>query len=601
MRLKPFQIVITVALVATAIATSLLGSSIRSRAAGAPPNLITLPHSVPGQLARAHLLGPHAANAQLTISLLLAMNQPDQARNLVSALYDPQSPQYHQWLPTGQFAAQFGPTASQVAAAKAFLTQQGLTPVATNISPFILQAQGSFSQVEAAFHVSVNDYLFADGQTAFSNANNLQIPASLKGVVRGVEGLNNIAAEHPALLHPVQNANYGAGPRGTGLTPAQIASIYNANPVYTQLKAQGQGTTLAVFELSNYTSRDLLTYQKFFHLHSVPIVNMPVDGGAGADHSGALEDELDIELLSAMVPLAKRILVYHSPNTDMSAADQYLRIASDNAADVISTSWGLCEPLAATSPSMIQGEYTAFLQMAMQGQSIFAASGDSGAADCASAQPDNTTPQVDDPASQPYMTGVGGTSFYGRFDPGMSVNPSYPLLPAEQIWNNDLGSGGGGVSTLWASPSYQAGPGVVEQGYSQSGAFCQQPAGTLCREVPDISMNADPDSGYAVYCADPGAGLPPGAIGFLQIGGTSAAAPLWAAIAALAISYRGSRLGLFSPYAYHLDSASGYVSQFHDISEGNNGNYPAEAGYDMSSGVGSPNIYGLVTALKTLF
>jgi len=529
------------------------------------------------------------------------MNQQDQAMNLVSELYDPHSPQYHQWLARGQFAAHFGPTASQVTAARAFLIQQGLTPTTTNISPFVLQAQGPVSKVEAAFQVSINDYLLTNGKTVFSNANNLQIPANLQGIVQGVEGLNNIAAEHPALLQPAQNAHYGAAPDGLGLTPAQIAGIYNADPVYTQLKAQGQGITLAVFELSNYTPRDITAYQRYFHTHNVPIVNVPVDRGAGSDHSGAIEDELDIELLSAMAPQAKHILVYQSPNTDMSVVDQYLRIANDNLADVISTSWGLCEPLAATSLSMVLGEDIAFMQMALQGQSIFAAAGDSGAQDCISAQSSITTQQVDDPASQPYMAGVGGTSFYNRFDPGTNVNPSYPPLPAEQVWNNDLGSGGGGVSTLWASPSYQTGAGVVEPGYSQYGAYCEQPSGVLCREVPDMSMNADPDSGYAIYCTDRGTGIPASELGFLQMGGTSAAAPLWAAIAALADSYYKGRLGLLNFYVYHFDSTTGYTSQLHDISEGNNGNYPAGAGYDMSSGVGSPNIYGLVTALKEQF
>jgi kumamolisin len=400
-------------------------------------------------------------------------------------------------------------------------------------------------------------------------------------------------------MQPGLNANYGGGPWHTGLTPSQIADIYNANPVYTQLKEQGQRITLAVFELSNYTPRDIAIDEKDFRLHNVPIVNELVDGGAGADHSGAVEVELDIELQLALAQEARRLLVYQSPNTDASVVDQYLRIANDNLADVISTSWGLCEAL--SSPSTIQAENVAFIQMALQGQSIFAASGDSGAPDCQGAQPSNLTPQVDDPASQPYMTGVGGTSFYGTFDPGTKPKPAYPLLPAEHVWNNDQGSSGGGVSRLWASPSYQEGPGVVESGLSQYGAYCNQPAGVLCREVPDISMNADPYSGYSIYCTDPGAGLPPNNRGFLEIGGTSTAAPLWAAIAALADNFHQGRLGLFNFYVYKLDSSGGYTNQFHDITVGNNGLYPAESGYDMSSGLGTPNIYALVTELKTLF
>ncbi|GLV55556.1 hypothetical protein KDH_24000 [Dictyobacter sp. S3.2.2.5] len=275
-------------------------------------------------------------------------------------------------------------------------------------------------------------------------------------------------------------------------------------------------------------------------------------------------------------------------NDDTGLVNQYFRIATDNLADAASTSWLLCEPL--VTPSVIPAENTAFMQMASQGQSIFAASGDDGAFGCA---PDGfpTLLAVGDPAAQPYMAGVGGTSFAGTFDPGKNPHPTYPPLPAEHAWDG----GGGGASQVWASPSYQRGPGVFEPGFSQTGAYCGQPAGVLCREVPDVSMNADPASGYSIYCTDPGVSF---CTGFLQIGGTSAAAPLWSAIAALANTAHKGRLGLFNFFVYHLNSPAGYHRAFHDITVGNNGHYPAGPAYDMVTGIGSPDIFGLVTLFE---
>jgi len=591
--------------------------------------LVTLPNSVSPQFAGAELMGHHSTSDQMTIGLLLQMNNQAEIQNLIASLYNPHSALYHHWLQSGEFAARFGPSSSQVAAAQNFLTQAGLRLVSSSISTLLI-ATGTSSQVEAAFHTSISDYRTADGQLYFANTTNVQLPANLSGTVIGVLGLNDVAAikSHRRVDDGTasQSPNsplpppYGGGPFGRGLTPSQISGIYDADAVHKKLNDQGQGETLAVFELSGYNQSDIAVYEKQFNLPQVPLQNRLVLGGPipenGSLNYGAGEVELDIELQIAMAPGAKTLLVYNAPNTEIGVVAQYLQIAKDNQADSVSTSWGECEYLENSSARL--GEFQAFAQMATQGQSITAASGDDGSFDCLPYTDSNLTGsnelQVDDPASQPYITGAGGTSFRQPdkgpviFDPGKNPHPTYPGTSAEGTWNEGCtvsaceGSGGG-VSRAWGSPDYQsfagqAVPGFIETGFTQSGSYCNQTAGVFCREVTDISMDGDPGTGYAIYCTaagDPDCSNPSFDIhGWIRFGGTSTDAPLWAAIAALIDHQNGGRVGLLNYYYYSFDSTAGYSSQFHDIVLYGNGHYPAGVNYDMPTGIGSPDIFHLV-------
>jgi subtilase family serine protease len=238
-----------------------------------------------------------------------------------------------------------------------------------------------------------------------------------------------------------------------------------------------------------------------------------------------------------------------------------------------------------------------------------------------------------DPNNQPYITSVGGTSFQGpdgitTFDPGKNAHPTYPGSTLELPWTDGCdpqicagGATGGGVSRVWAEPDYAANlttgqyfPGVIGP-YTQLGSYCGQQPGVVCRENPDISLDADPSTGYSIYCTDLGASFctvgefvpKPG---WIRLGGTSCSAPVWAGIAALDISlHKNTRLGLFNYIVYPFDSTSGYASQFHDIisafTNGSGGTigtqvvppgYAANAGYDLETGVGSPDIFNFITA-----
>jgi subtilase family serine protease len=577
----------------------------RNSLAATPSSLVALPDSVPAQVASATLMGPHQAapGEQFTVDLLMAMNNQSQMHTLMGELYDPQSSLYHHWLQTGEFDARFGPTASQVAAAKSFLTGAGLTLVSDNTSAFLLEAQGSLAKIEAAFHVSIMDYHSSDGSTFFSNSTYVQIPISLSGIIQGVLGLNNISVPPPLSQSSGKSTpNFGGGPGGSGLTPSQLAGIYDAGPVYKKLHDKGQGVTLGLFELYDYTHSDIAVYEKQFGLPHVPITIIPVAGGT-TDHSGAAEDELDIEAQMSLAPGVKRILVYEAAPILANFVSEALQIASDNKADVVSVSYGLCEFL--MPHAVVLGESVAYAQMALQGQSAFVSTGDSGAFACIHnglILPFPQALQVGDPASQPFVTAVGGTSFVGTFDPGTNPHPKYPGTAAEHVWNEGCtltacGAGTGGVSRNWAALSTQVGPGVIEPGFSQSGSYCGQVAGVPCREVPDVSLVAQD---FSEYCTDP-VGCPPPTEpvpGWFPISGTSLSTPLWSAIAALLENNYHGRAGLFTlNRLYEDDSVHGYQHEFHDITVGNNGYYPAGPFYDLSTGIGSADIYNFVKDL----
>ena len=584
------------------------------------------------------VLGHHVSSTPLTISVVLQPSNATQLDSLLANLYDPTSSMFHHWLATGQFDARFAPSTTASTQVRSFLRNAGLQVLASP-SPFILRAQGSVSQVEAAFKTQIEDYQATDGQLYFQNASPVLVPASLSSVVLNVAGLYNTVHVHPHYVttrSAAQKAGkvvpgYGAGPGGSGLTPSQSSSIYGANKVYSLgSRGQGKGAILAVFELSGYTSSDVTTYEhQFFGAsENVPLVNTNVDGGPLTpvcpkgdkcnppnDYSGDIEVVADIETQIAIAPSIDRVLVYNAPNDflGITIVDEYLKIAHDNLADSISSSWGACEQ--DTGLAAVQAEAVAFKQMAAQGQSMFAASGDTGAYGCLRGS-GSTKLAVGDPGSQPYVTGVGGTSF-GTFDPGANQHPSYPT-GFETVWNvlngcsgtpNGLnrcvnnGASGGGVSVFWGKPSYQYGPGVIST-YSKTGAYCGQAAGQYCREQPDVSANADEYTPYAEYCTgNPKTNSACGSFsatqkpaGWFGIGGTSLSSPLWSAIIALSVSVNGERFGNANPQLYSLfRSDKGYSTFYHDITgknqtENNNGYYPVTPNYDLATGIGTPRI-----------
>jgi subtilase family serine protease len=631
--------------------------------------------------AAAHGAAASYASSRMSIEIVLApQHQAQLAAALAAAYADPEAGGH--WLAKGQFAAEYAPSAASRAAVDSYLRASGLLVSGTG-SAFLVRATGTSAQVSAAFRTRLSTYK-QQATTFFANSTAAAMPATLATGVLGVVGLNNTVRLHTAikpdtatvaapaaaatsgspaskaagceLPYPTVKqfitiaktgvqppAGYGAAPGCNGLSPAQENSIYGA-PSSGGPRTKGQGVTLGVFELSAYQRSDIKAYttQFFGPGYNPPLSDVNVDGGPLSPqcpvgdtcpaeinaYAGDIEVDADIETQLAVAPDVAHLIVYNAPNdvTGQTELDEYTRIADDDAAASVSSSWGVCEN--DISSGYAQAENLIFEQMALQGQSMFGAAGDDGAFDCIDA--DGTTLlNVDDPPSQPWVTSVGGTSL-ARFNPGESSHPAYPA-GVETVWNpgnlcnsgpgvsgltgfdycNALGAGGGGNSQYWGRPSYQFGPGVTSADSTRGNGSTQcslAAVGTLCREVPDISANADQYTPYGEFCT--GSAATPNSVcatfsgeqtppGWFGVGGTSLSSPLWSAIIADRDSFVGHRTGNINPLVYQLYRTNPQKF-FHDITgigqtTTNNGHFFTRPGYDLATGIGTPIMAALIT------
>ncbi len=558
----------------------------------------TLPvGGTPPLLVHSHVVA--AANPQQTLSLsiTLSLHHLSALQQYVQAIYTPASTLYHRYLRPTEFAAQYGPTAQDVQQISSYLKTQGFTITHAVVGEQVLDFRGSVAQAEQAFGVQINLYRAVDGHLFYANSLAPSIPFALRPLVQLISGLSSAELrQHPPLhSHVITNqlattvSCPGAGNLASQYyTPSQFASAYDFSRLYTA-GYHGEGQSAALFELDSFSASDISAYRACFAPNSPTAINSSViDGGVSTPGAGALEVELDMEVLLGMLPNLANLTVYQAPNTDTGYNDEWARILHDDI-PVVSTSWGLCEQ--DLSSANITAEQQFFIQAATQGQSLLAASGDTGAYDCGS-----SALSVDDPASNPYMTGVGGTHL------ALNSDNSYN---SESGWSDSPTAGyasGGGISQLWSMPSYQKGPGVLNS-YS-SATPCQASGGNYCRQVPDISINADPNTGYVVYCTIAAANCQPSAP-FIHVGGTSSAAPMWAAAIVLAnqyqLAHQGSNLGFLNPTLYTLlNSSALYSTAFHDVTRGSNLHYPATTAYDMVTGIGTPDVYGFTMAVASL-
>ena len=547
-------------------------------ASAASPGFQTLPGHIPAAaIAAAQPVSALDSAQTVRLALALPLHRQAELDDLLRGLYDPADPRCGQFLTSAQFSARFSPTPAEYGRVAAYAKALGLTVTGTHANRTVLDVSAPAGQIGKAFGLRLLQYKsLADGRVFYAPNAEPQVPSSLGGLVSGIVGLSSASrwqphlrekafpAVSPALDPYAAGRQTGSGPYG-GLSPSDIKTAYNLSSV----PQTGAGQTLALFELDGYTASDITVYETKFGLPNVPLQNILVDGYSGAAGGGANEVTLDIELQAALAPGATKILVYEGPNSDTGVVDTYTKIAADNAAKQISTSWGLAEN--SNSASVRNSENAAFQQMAAQGQSIYAAAGDSGAND------NGSSLSVDDPASQPYMTGVGGTT--------LSTVSAGGAYKSETTWNNGSaanGAGGGGVSTVWPIPSYQT---------SVAGTAASKGSKTN-RNVPDVSLDSDPNTGYSIYFGG----------NWTIYGGTSCASPLWAAFTALVNQKRAaagnSTLGFANTPLYALATTGTYAADFHDIADGStNLFYPAVTGYDDATGLGTFNGANLLADL----
>ncbi len=535
-------------------------------------------------LKRAHLVEAASVQQKLNLSVGLQLRNQQELEYLLSNMYNPRSSEHHHFFSPQMFAGEFGPTTQQQQQVKNYLTSQGFTVNHVSSNGVLIDASATVAQVESAFQVKINNYTLGKNKF-FANATAPIIPASLSSLIVSIGGLDNSVHLHPfyRLASPTSGVVNKRSTKHklphsaqTGFGPSDLTGAYDSTPLQ-QAGIMGANQTVALFEMDGYQSSDITQYLQHFNLGSPGISNVLVDSFNGSAGPGAIEVELDIEVVAAMAPKATQI-AYEGPNTTQGINDTYNQIVTDDKAQVATISWGECE--SDSGNAELQTLDTIFKQGAAEGIAMYSAAGDFGAYDCR----DNNL-AVESPADDPYITGVGGTT--------LQLNGG--TYGSETVWSNPNNiqrspkgdGGGGGISSYFHLPAWQVGPGVKNQ-YSNGN-----------RQVPDVSADADPAIGYAVYCTVTAGGC--SSSGWITVGGTSGAAPLWAGSTASINDYlqrQGkSRIGAANPALYALENSQQTFSPFHDVTTGNNLYYPATANYDEASGWGSPDIYNIARDL----
>jgi hypothetical protein len=498
---------------------------------------------------------PAAAPVQLTLSLEPRHPRLLERMAVASSGRRPPSPRL--------VRALFLPPPRDIARVQAVMAASGLR--LQSHRGLSMSFTGPAAAAEQAFGVSLHP---AAGGLARRASGRPQVPASIAPLVQDVSGLDTTtplqplaAGGHAAPSSPPCSA---AGHTG-GYLPSQLGSAGGYG--HSALVAggyDGGGESVAVVAFSGYRPSDVAAYQSCFGT-SVPVSDRLVGRSVG-NRSGSDEVALDIETVISAAPGLDAVHVYidKPAGTMAEVVNAIVADAPFTGVRIITDSWGLCEP--AVTPAAAAATNSALQLAAVSGITFVAASGDDGAYDCGGF----SQPAVDDPAAQPFATGVGGTD----------LRLSAPGGRHEVVWNDITGSGGGGLSRFWPRPAWQAGAGVRNR-FSNGH-----------RQVPDVSLHASPaQHGYPVYCTTGACGH----VGWMTLGGTSASAPLLAGIVAdmnsYSLAHGGARLGFADPFLY--DTLAADPASFRDVTIGSNnpdgaGRYPATPGYDQASGIGAP-------------
>ena len=504
----------------------------------------------------AKVVAPTAATEVITV----AVKVPRRNAGAFAALLNDVQRRHRGPCTRAHFCEHHGGDPSHIRAIQHFAGGHGLTVVHASQEQRVVKLRGTASQFNAAFDIKLQTLKDAQGVTYRGYQGQLNLPADL-GFVVAVMGLDSRPVAKPHFRIRKGAAPAAAAPDAnlTSFTPLQIASLYKF-PAGT-----GAGQCAAVIELGGgYNASDLSHYFSSLGISPAPtVVAVGVDGATNAPTGSADgadgEVGLDIEIIGALIPGGK-VAAYFAPNTDAGFVDAITTAVHDTTNDVtvISISWG--GPEDSWAAASITSMNEAFQEAVALGIHVCVASGDSGSSDGESGN------HVDFPASSPYVLGCGGTT----------LNASATAIASEVVWNDGSsgGSTGGGVSTLFAVPTWQS-------GLSATPAKGNAAALTK-RGVPDVAGNADPSTGWSVYIDGAAA----------VFGGTSAVAPLWAALIARLQQIKGGSVGFLNPVVY------GVTSAFRDITSGNNTGFAASKGWDACTGLGSPIGTSLATAIS---
>lgn len=525
--------------------------------AATEPGTRILNNHLPRPIAGLHPLSRVAAEQPLELTIGLPLRNPAELNAQLQRIYDPASPDYRKYLTPEEFTQKFGPTESEYQSVIGFVLSRNLTVTSTHANRMLLEVHGSVADIERAFQMRLNWYAHPQtGRRFYAPDTDPVVQENLP--ILDIGGLDNYVLPRPMSLHPKPRGQSAKPNAGSGASGSYLGNDFRT--AYAPgVALTGAGQTVALLEFDGFYSSDITAYENLAGLRSVPVQTVLLNRSKGT--AGANNDEvaLDIEVAIAMAPGLSKVMVYEGsiPNTILS------QIAEDNIAKQVSSSWTYT--INGTTEQLFQ-------QLAVQGQSLFQASGDNGA----------YTEVVDTPCDDPYLTSVGGTTLSTSGPGGGWVS--------EKVWNwynTGIGTSGtgGGISTAYGLPIWQ-------QGISMAA----NQGSTTRRNLPDVAMTADD---ILVTYDNGSTGI---------FGGTSAAAPLWAGFMALVnqqvVAAGNPPIGFLNPSLYALAKSSAYGFAFHDITTGNNTNttsaakFSAAAGYDLCTGWGTPAGQNLINALS---
>jgi pseudomonalisin len=504
-------------------------------------------------LANATAQGALPDTAPVHVNLALQIQNRAALVNYVQSITNPSGPLYGQELQPSDFLAIYAPSSTQVQAVVSYLNQQGFQNVAVEPNNLMIAADGTTAMVRQAFNTQLESYS-VNGVSLYANLSAAQVPENLGGIVAAVLGLNNAAVMTlPTVSVPTFPGSY---------RPMNLWTAYDVGNTPT-----GSKTPIAIFAEGNVGGviSDLRLAETNNKLPQVPVTVVQV-GLASTDTSGADEFDMDTQYSTGLADTVSRLYIYTTTSlSDSDIALMFNHFAAQKLARAGSASFGICEAFPYLDGSMLADD-NAFLEAAAQGQTVFASSGDNGSA-CGVVGVNGVTgagaPMVEYPASSPYVMGAGGTTL---------ITNSDGTYDQEIAWY----AGGGGVSQFELSPFWQT---------------SVNPFSTLGKAVPDVAMDADPNSGVYIWLN-----------GTEQCcyGGTSLSSPLSLGAFARFQSAHANKVGFAGPAFYNgatpVPSPTSPVG-FHDIILGGNGLYTALPGFDAVTGLGTFDIAKFNTAL----
>jgi kumamolisin len=636
-------------LAVAAASTMVVGALPGMSHAATGPDQVSIPQGVGSSvLANANYFGDLDPSTVVQVDIIMRVQNKGDLQQYINNTVTPGNNRYHKYLNVDQFKAKFAPSPSQVNEVTHYLKSFGIQ---TSAYPdnLVITATGTVDQLNKAFNVDIQKAGYK-GKAFHATKKAPTAPANVAANILCILGLSDYSnfTSNTIKRSDVEPKDSTTPTGPLNLTPQDLIKQYNVGPLYDK-GATGAGQTIGIVSLADFNVQDPYSFWDQMGIKVKPnrITKINVDGGSGWD--GYDETTLDVEQSGALAPQAD-IRAYIAPNTDTGFVDGFAQAINDNKVQSLSVSWGESEAVIdefvqaqMETPEYAESFNQLFMEAAAQGISTFAAAGDAGAYDNARlAGIDGITGiyklTVDNPADSPYITAAGGTTLPFHFHSNLtgldiSVNKERawgwdylgnyfkersekdptdygPYSPAKLVVG-----GGGGFSSVFATPDYQQGVSGVNsfsavQDFNISddnmsvNGFDSNPNVTTGtgtgRNMPDVSMNADPYTGYLVYLSDPGA--PGQNAGYATYGGTSFVSPQLNGLTALINSADKTQVGFWNPQIYRFSQGSN--SPLHPLNESgasnDNGYYTGTQGtvYNQATGLGTPDVAALAKSFE---